>query len=145
MLPTQRVRSAWDDPFNVARNFDRALGRMLREDWQDEAELTGSYPVDINEDENNIYVQAEVPGFKRDELDITFESGVLTITGERKVEANGKQQRHLNERRYTRVRRSFSLPTTVDESNVNAKLENGVLHLTLPKREEVKPRRIEIK
>ncbi len=144
MLPTRRTASTfWRDPFeSLHRDFDRMLSRHLNADGGEEA-LVGAYPVDIREDENNLYVDAEVPGFKRDEINVTLENGILSIQAERQPE-QAEGSRHLNERRYTRVARSFTLPNTVDESNVDAKLADGVLKLTLQKKEEVKPRRIEV-
>jgi HSP20 family protein len=146
MLPTRRsnVRSIWSDPFELLhRDFDRALNNY----FEGGPTPVAGYPVDIREDDESVYVDAELPGFKRDEINVTMENGVLTIEAERKIENTGSQtgQHHLNERRFTKVSRSFSLPNTVDESNVDAKLEDGVLHLSLQKREEVKPRRIEVK
>jgi HSP20 family protein len=90
-----------------------------------------------------VFVDAELPGFRKDEIDLTLEGGVLTITAERKQEP--KKTEHLTERRYTRVQRSFALPTSVDESAVDAKLEGGVLKLKLAKHDEVKPHKIEVK
>ena len=140
MLPVTTDRSArwWGDPFLVAsRNLDSIFNPQA---WTQ----GGNYPVDIHEDENNLYVEAEMPGFKKDQIDITLENGVLTITGHRGQEKDDGDN-HLHERRWTRYARRFALPTTVNESKVAAKLEDGVLHLTLPKREEAKPRRIELK
>ncbi len=143
MLPTRNVRSTWADPFELLhRDFDRMLSRHFADG---EEAPTASYPVNIQEDENHIYVEAELPGFKRDEVNVTLENGVLSIIAERKAEPVQGKQQHLNERRYTRVARSFTLPNIVDESDVDAKLEEGVLTLALNKREEVKPRRIEVK
>jgi len=146
MLPTRRsnVRSIWSDPFDlINRDFDRAVSRY----FNGETPAVAGYPVDIREDDETVHVEAELPGFKREEINVTLENGVLTIEAERKVDADQPKpgQSHLNERRFTRVARSFTLPNTVDESNVDAKLEDGVLNLTLQKREEVKPRRIEVK
>jgi HSP20 family protein len=144
MFPTvlRRVDNRWEDPISVMqREFDRAFNRLQR--YEGEGELTGAYPVDIREDQDRIYVDAEMPGFTKDQVHIMLEQGVLTITGERKAEQT-EGEKHLTERRFTRVSRSFNLPTTVDESKVQAKLEDGVLHLTIEKKPEVKPRRIEI-
>ena len=142
MLPTRRVApSIWRDPFETLhRDFDRMLSRHLADG---EESLVGTYPVDIREDEDKLYVEAEMPGFTRDDVNVTIENGVLTIEAERKPEES-QGTKHLTERRYTRVSRSFTLPKTVDENKVDAKLDGGVLHLTLHKREEVKPRKIEI-
>jgi len=139
MLPT--MRGEWDPFETFGRELSRAWGRG---DGNGDRLFTAAYPVDIHEDENHLYVEAELPGFRKDEIDITLENGVLTIAGERKVE-NRQGPSHLNERRYTRVQRSFNLPDTVDEENVNATLEDGVLKLTLNKKEEVKPRKIQLK
>ncbi len=143
MLPAIRVRrnlpSLWDNPLDLLRQFERGLG-----DWDENA--MGAYPVDIREDENALYVEAEVPGFTKDQIDVSVENGVLTITAQRNADEkkDKKGELHLHERRFTRVSRSFSLPNTVDANKVNARLENGVLHLTLTKREEVKPRKITV-
>lgn len=143
MLPTRvlRNRNVWDSPLSVLRD---ELDRAFHGQWPETGDVFASYPVDIREDEDHIYIEAEVPGFKKSEIDITLENGVLTISAERKVEPV-KGESHLNERRFTRVQRRFTMPNTVDESRVDAKLEDGVLHLTLNKREEVKPRKIEVK
>jgi len=109
-----------------------------------EGDFTGAYPVDIREDDGRLIVDAEMPGFKRDEVDVSIDNGVLTITAERTPHET-KGTKHLTERRYTRVERSFTLPATVDESEVRAKLDDGVLHLELPQTEDNKPKRIEIK
>ena len=141
MIPATRRRTF--DPFDlIGREFDRALRGINGDD--ENRLVTAAYPVDIHEDDDHLYVEAEMPGFSRDEIDVTLEKGVLTLAGERKVEPR-EGESHLNERRYTRVHRRFTLPETVDENDVDARLEDGVLRLTLSKREEVKPRKIEVK
>ncbi|MBZ5521276.1 MAG: Hsp20/alpha crystallin family protein [Acidobacteriia bacterium] len=102
-------------------------------------------PVDISEDEHNIMLQAEIPGMKAEELNITLENNVLTITGDRKFkEEEKKENYHRIERRYGKFTRSFTLPASVDGEKVNAVFENGVLNITLPKKEEFKPKQITI-
>jgi HSP20 family protein len=149
MMPVTFRRSrGWNSPFGLIEN---QLGQALSQLWNESQpmENVGVYPVDIHEDDNHIYVEAEVPGFSRDQINVTLEKDVLTIQAQREVVKSDKDNdnatRHLSERRYTRVSRAFSLPNTVDENKVDARLENGVLYLTLHKREEVKPRRIEVK
>ena len=140
MLPTRVkycVPPVWNDPF---RWMDQELGKIL----QTGAKGKGFYPVDVHEDDNHLYVDAELPGFKKDEIELTLEKGVLSINAERK-EAEVKGEKHLAERRYTKVSRNFSLPVEVDEAKVEANLEDGVLHVTLHKREEIKPHKIEVK
>ena len=141
MLPTTR-RS--ETPFDLMqREFDRLLDWPMS--WRGNGgQVTAAYPVDIREDDNHVYVEAELPGFKKEEINVTMEQGILTIHAQRQQEER-KGEEHLTERRFTRVSRSFRLPTPVDENNIDAHLEEGVLTLTLPKREEVKPRRIEVK
>jgi HSP20 family protein len=102
-------------------------------------------PVDIFEDEHNITLQAEIPGVKQEDLSVTLENNVLTITGDRKFKEEEKKENfHRIERRYGKFTRSFTLPASVDSQSVNATFENGVLNVTLPKREEFKPKQITI-
>jgi len=123
--------------------FDRALDRAV--DAAEASDLYGAYPVDIHEDDTHIHVEAELPGFAADQVDVTLEGGVLSITAQRDERPERQGTTHLAQRRFTRVNRRFSMPDTVDEQNVEAKLEHGVLHLTLAKRPEVQPRKIEVK
>ncbi len=143
MLPTiRRSRPAWDAPLHLLHDdFDRVLSRWFGDD---PGTTVGAYPVNIREDENNLYVEAEMPGFRKEDIEVTFENGILTLAAERKDEEQ-KGQPHLQERRFTRVARSFTLPNTVDDSKIDARLDNGVLYLTLTKREEVKHRKIAVK
>jgi len=102
-------------------------------------------PVDISEDEHNIVLLAEIPGVKPDDLNITLENNVLTITGNRKFkEEEKKENYHRIERRYGKFTRSFTLPATLDAESVNAVFENGILNITLPKKAEFKPKQITI-
>ena len=92
------------------------------------------YGVDIGEDADHIYVEAELPGFKKEEVEITLENQTLTIAAERRVQEkhkDGEQTLLLQERRYSRFLRSFTLPPTVNESKVDAKLQDGILLITL--------------
>ncbi|HEY7089088.1 MAG TPA: Hsp20/alpha crystallin family protein [Tepidisphaeraceae bacterium] len=146
-LPT-RVARALDLPFeNVQRDLDTLVNRLFN---GREGSVFAPYGVDVREDQDHIYVEAELPGFSKDEVDITLENSTLTISAERKTEQQqpGKEQKPgeflLNERRYTRFLRSFTLPPTVDEGSVQANLKDGVLHVTLNKREETKPRKIKV-
>ena len=145
MLPTLR-RSGFVTPFEELQReidsaFDRTWGRV--ENGRGSGALA-SYPVDIHEHDDHLIVEAELPGFKREEINVTLEQGVLTIHAERSAEEKPGTP-HLNERRFTRVSRSFRLGQAVDEAQVDATYEDGILRLTLPKREEIKPRRIEVK
>ena len=102
-------------------------------------------PVDILEDDHNIKLKAEIPGVKVEDLAVTLENNVITITGERKFKDEEEEDNfHRIERRYGKFTRSFTLPAGVDSANVNAMFEDGVLNVTLPKREEFKPKQITI-
>jgi len=101
--------------------------------------------VDISEDDHNIKVKAEIPGVKPEDLNLTLENNVLTITGERKFkDEDEKDNFHRMERRFGKFTRSFTLPPGLDAPNINATFEDGVLTITLPKKEEFKPKQITI-
>ncbi len=146
-LPT-RVSHASDPFTNMHREFDSMLGQLF---GGRQASSNGGawapYAVDVREDADHLYVEAELPGFRKEDVDITLENQTLTISAERKEETreNGdKGDWLLNERRYNRFLRSFALPPTVDEQRCEAKLNDGILQLTLFKREETKPRKIQV-
>ncbi len=145
-LPTRINRVLAVDPFDgVQRDFESMLGRMINGRGDGSSRLA-PYGVDVREDGDHLYVEAELPGFKKEEVDITLENQTLTISGERREtpETEKKGEWLLNERRYTRFLRSFTLPPTVSDQSVNARLEHGVLTITLNKREETKPRKIAV-
>lgn len=106
---------------------------------------TMTFGVDVREDVDHLYLEADLPGFKKEEIDITLEKQVLTITAAKKEATEEKKGEYLlRERHQTSVSRSFKLPPTIDEGSVDAKLVDGILHLTLNKREESKPRKISV-
>ena len=131
-------------PFeNMRRDFDTMLSRMFNPESQTSL---APYPVDVWEDGMKLVIEAELPGFKKEEVEITSENQTLTISANRTAQDQKEQEGYLlNERRYTRFLRSFTLPPTVDDRQVDAKLENGILTVTLNKREETKPKKIEVK
>jgi len=147
-LPTRVNRGNAIDPYEaVQREFDNMLGRWIGAGQGNGGQRLAPYAVDVREDADHFYVEAELPGFKKDDVDVTLENQQLTIAAERKEEhdeKNDKGELLLHERRYNRFLRSFTLPPTVDEQTVNAKLNDGVLTITLNKREETKPRRIDV-
>jgi HSP20 family protein len=143
-LPTRAARTFVDPLESFSRDFD-VLSRFFN-GGQNGGTRLAPYGVDIREDGDHLVVEAELPGFKKEEVDITLENQTLTIAAERRSEAKqeGDGGYLLNERRYNRFLRSFTLPPTVDEKSVQAKLEHGVLTVTLNKREETKPRKISV-
>jgi HSP20 family protein len=102
--------------------------------------------VDIFENgKQELVLKAELPDMKREDIQVVFENNTLTLKGDRKFEADVKQEQfHRVERAYGAFSRSFSLPSSVDASKIAAEYKNGVLTITLPFREESKPRTINV-
>ena len=141
----------WRD-FGVTRNFDQffdsLIPRTTRGPNGEESDFLGTwYPaVDIFDNDNEIVLKAELPGLKKEEIDIHVEDNLLTLRGERKREEEVKDKGYYrSERAYGTFSRSFTLPATVDVKKINASYKDGVLAVTLPKAEEAKPRQIEVK
>lgn len=148
------------NPFEVLRQFDRAInsrGSFLDGPGPSTPVGTGTFAVDVREEDDTLVVEAELPGFAKDQIDINVENGLLTIEADRserkQVGADGDGEggeggraarKHIQERTL-HVSRRFTLPKAYDATSVDAKLEHGVLTLRLPKREDVKPRKIEVK
>jgi len=142
-LPT-RVNRMLDFPTDtIQRDFDTLLNRFFN---GREGNGLAPYGVDVREDSDHIYVEAELPGFTKEDVDITLENSTLTIAAQRNDEQKNEKKGEylLNERRYARFLRSFTLPPTVDEQSVQANLKDGVLTITLNKREETKPRKVKV-
>jgi HSP20 family protein len=101
--------------------------------------------INVSETEKEIQVTAELPGIEEKDVEVTLDNGVLLIKGEKKAEKEEKNKNyHRVERSYGAFTRSFTLPQTVSGEEAQAEYNNGVLRVTLPKREEAKSRRIEI-
>lgn len=147
-LPTRVSREQGDQFDSAQRDFEHMLGRVFGGSSNNGGGRLAPYGVDVREDTDHIVVEAELPGFKKEEVDVTLENQTLTIAALRKSEQQqgngGKGEWLLRERSYSRFLRSFTLPPTVNEQSVNAKLNDGVLTITLNKREETKPRKISV-
>jgi len=101
--------------------------------------------VDISEDKENVRIAVELPGLKKKDVKISMDDGVLTLQGERKFEREEKKEDyHRVERAYGSFSRSFTLPSNVDASKIQATMEEGILTIAIPKKEEAKPKEIEI-
>jgi len=125
------------------RLFDDA-GRGWRHD-EPASTTTWSPSVDIYETEGDIVVKAELPGIDRKDITLNLEKNVLTIRGERKFEKEAKDDNyHRIERSYGAFSRSFSIPATVNEEKISADYKDGVLTISLPKKEQAKPKQIQI-
>ncbi len=137
----------WDPLREVValQNRVNSLFRDLNEADAPVAAASFAPAVDIYEDAEKIVLKLEVPGIEEKDLDIRVENHTLTVKGERKFEAEEKEQNfHRIERRYGSFFRAFTLPTTVDTENVQASYNAGVLKLELAKKAEAQPRQINI-
>ena len=102
-------------------------------------------PVDVHETESEFVLTAELPGLDREQISIDVEKNVLSLSGEKAAPVGGDaESRHRVERRYGKFSRSFRLPSTVDAAAISATSVNGVLRVTVPKKEETRPRSIKI-
>lgn len=118
--------------------FDRCLGSVA-------SHVPTPYPTDVWEGKDNLYVAIDVPGMTKDQMNISVENGVLTIAAERKEETpQDADHYHLRERRISRFERRFRLPDSVDQDSISAVLKDGVLTVTLKRREELKPKTITV-
>jgi HSP20 family protein len=108
--------------------------------------LNGWAPaVDLYEDKDSFTVKAELPGLKREDIDVSLNDGTLVISGERKTEQKfDEAETHRVERYYGRFQRSIALPASVKADQIAAQYKDGILTVTLPKSEEAKPKQIEI-
>src|SRR5918911_1803913 len=140
------------DPFRDLRSLQEEVNRLfssnLSRSFADEGMARGAWApnVDIYENKDQIVIEAELPGMNREDFDLSFENNVITLRGERRFEKKDETDNyHRVERSYGSFTRSFTLPPTVSGEGASAEYKNGVLRVTLPKREEAKARRIEIK
>lgn len=107
---------------------------------------SGVFPaVNIGEDGDKIFIQAELPGTRRDDLDISIEGATVTLSGERKTDGAGNVGYHRRERRSGTFRKAITLPYEVNAEGVEAAFKDGVLRMVLPKAEHAKPKKIAIK
>lgn len=139
------------DPFRELRSLQDEVNRVFSGSFNRSDEtgmMRGAWnpSVDIFENKDSLILEAELPGMSPENVNISIENNVLTIHGERKFEKKDEGDNfHRVERSYGSFTRSFTLPPTVSSDNVEANFENGILRLQLAKREDAKPKRIEIK
>ncbi len=139
------------EPFNEMVSLRDAMNQLFQDSFIRPGNLLMPFDgqqlaVDVIENKDEVIVKASVPGIKPDELDITLTGDLLTIKGETKSEEDIKEGSYVRkERRFGAFSRTLTLPTTVVSDKAKAEFENGVLTLTLPKAEEVKPKTIKVK
>ena len=123
-----------------------SLTRLLDEFLPDVQPRRHKGTLDVYEDEKNLYVEAELAGFTKDQIELTLEDGVLHLKAEQKAENEDKQATYyIRERRQGKWSRSIQLPVAVQEDNITASYQDGVLKVTLAKEAEKQTHRIEVK
>jgi HSP20 family protein len=128
------------------RILDEAFGGLPFPEQGNVITSTWFAPTDVSEDENNLRITMELPGVDPDDVRLSLENNILTIRGEKKQQAEENNERvHRFERTYGMFERTFALPNTVDAERVEARYENGVLNVTIPKAERAKPREIRVR
>jgi len=139
------------DPFRDLITLRERMNRLFEDAFPyrgEEKELIASSwapAVDIYEKENALVLTTEVPGIDEKDIEIKIEDNTLTLKGERKFEKETKEENyHRIERSYGSFHRSFTLPRYIDEDKINAEYENGVLKITMPKKAELKAKKVKV-
>lgn len=140
------------DPLRDLVSLQERMNRMFEDSYRgagrsDDWALGGAWApaVDIYEQDGNIVMKAELPGVDPKDVDVRLENNTLTLSGQRRLDSEVKQENyHRVERAYGTFTRSFTLPSVVDQGHIKAEYKDGVLKVTLPKREEAKPKQINI-
>lgn len=138
------------DPFRELEALQEDVNRLFQESLtKPKREVPSGRvwapAVDVAEDDEKIVVKAELPGMKKEDIDIELVGDTLTIRGERKFETEEKKENYVRiERAYGRFQRSFTLGVPVKQSAIKAGYKEGVLEVTIPKAEEVKPKKVKV-
>ena len=135
------------EPFRELLTLQDRMNRLFEARRPGSEEPLGNWApaLDIYETEKEIVLKADLPGIKLDDVDIRVENNVLSVRGERRFEKEVKEDNyHRVERTYGNFVRTFTLPNTVDADKIAAAYDNGVLRITMPKREEARPKQIRI-
>ena len=134
------------DPFKELQDIERRIGAVLN--INKPVQKPQSFTPAVNEkvDENGYYLEIDLPGVEKEDIEISVNEGILTISGERKLERKEEKENYTRiESFFGRFERSFKLPADADSDNIEAKYENGVLKLFIPKRPKPEGKKIEIK
>lgn len=144
-FPTRGLGSSFRELDRLQKQMEQWHGALSRGAFP--MPSAGVFPLaNVTEDNSSYYVRAELPGIKSDELDIQVKAKGISISGERKIPVEGNNVKyHRREREAGKFSRLINLPNDIDVNKVDAKLENGVLTMTIPKAEKTKPRQITVK
>ena len=130
----ERMNRLFDDSMRTIRPGDESLSSAI---W--------TPPVDIYETEGEVILKAELPEINQKDIEIQIENNTLTLRGERKFEKDDKKENyHRIERAYGSFVRSFTLPSSIDQDRIKADYRDGILKISMPKREETKPKQIKV-
>lgn len=140
------------DPFHMLETLQDDMNRLFDfsfSKWPEKSTglLQGGWSpaIDIYDEKDELIVKADLPGLTKDDIEVTIEGNILTLKGEKKHEEKTKEKDYVREERfYGAFHRAIALPTSVDADKVKAAYKNGVLELTLPKKEEAKPKQINV-
>jgi HSP20 family protein len=151
MAPSRAFRSLIStDPFRelfeIQRDINRLFEGSIGNSSQQTALSTWTPVVDIFEDPESFLIKAELPEVSRDDVKVNLDNNTLSISGERRIEFEDKRENyHRVERAYGQFYRSFTLPPNVNSEAISAEFKDGILRLRLPKKEEAKPKQIQVK
>jgi HSP20 family protein len=132
---------------NMRSDMDRLFEDFFRPDLEDQEEFGGLRPlVNMEETDNDYRITADLPGISKDDIKITYQDGILSVSGEKKAAKDVKDGNyHRYERRFGKFCRNIEIPTNIVTEKIGADYSDGVLSITLPKAEEVKPKQIQVK
>ena len=133
------------DPFHEIFRLQEDFFRPLEQGSAWAKQLIEGPRVDVYTKDETFFVEAELPGFQGEDVEVEIEDQVLTLRGEKTVERDGVESYHARERFNGKFERRLSLPDFVDATSADATMEHGVLTLSFQKREELKPKRIAVK
>lgn len=140
------------EPWSLLDRFEREMERSLESmrrlirPEEETAAAVWAPSIDIKEEADRYVVQADLPGVKPEDIEVTLQNGVLTIKGERQTEAKEEKENYRRiERFYGSFFRRFTLPETVEEEKIEANYDKGVLTISIPKKPEVQPKKISVK
>ncbi|WP_456489413.1 Hsp20/alpha crystallin family protein [Caminibacter pacificus] len=134
------------DPFRELQDIERRIGAVLQANKPIQKVETFTPAVNEKVDEKGYYLEIDLPGVKKENIEISVNDGVLTISGERKLEKKEEGENYTRiESFFGRFERAFKLPTDADLDNIEAKYEDGVLKVFIPKKQKPEGKKIEIK
>ena len=135
----------WGELFNLHDQMDQLFNQTLNQTVMPTGTQTVSLPLDIRQSDEAYFIEASVPGFAPDEVEVTLDENVLTIRGEHKTEKDETKGGYVRrERRQTSVFRQVGLPSEVKADEITARFENGILTVQVPRAQKAQPRRIEV-